>query len=169
MKNLFTMLLGVLCLATITTLSTGCNGRPLPMGPDMSYLTPTAIVPTPTPGGPTPTPGPTTKVRYLKIKGTSGIVSTIASVQVWVTRPSLPTEWLYNGSVTLDSTNGYQWSSPQSNPYSAGQASFYFSIPSAPSNQGLTDEGHVIVSSVDSIDYVGTPPANQPDGANLGW
>src|SRR6187549_2997512 len=122
MKN-HIMLLGVLLFSAMIAM--GCAPKTLanPLGPSDPVMNPT---PAPT-VAPTPTTW-TAKTMYLKITaGSPGTTSTMASVQVWVVDGG-GTTYLHNGPVTLDSSNGYAWSSPQSNPYTTGTATFYFSM-----------------------------------------
>ncbi len=165
--NKIKLLGGLLIVAFIAMFNAGCGQNVLAktLGPQDPVFDATPV--------PTAVPTPTTstaKTMYLKIKpGTPGTTCTIATVQVWVIVSGVTT-YLYNGPVTLDSSNNWTWSSTQSNAYTpTDPATFYFNIPSSPSNVGLVDEVHRVANSVDTVWYTGTPPANNPDGGSYGY
>ena len=140
----------------------------------VTSTTPTTPVPTtvPTTAVPTATPMPTntpvpTIVVYMKVTGDSPSLASTFVCQLWTRVLGVNTD-VFNGTATIDSSNGYVWQSVNSNGYPSNGASANFNV-TAPANQGLYIEIHSIKSGIDTIRYSSHPLANQSDGASFSF
>jgi len=150
--------------------TTGCapTSSANPLGPS-TVVNPT-VGPT---AGTTPVTGTATaQYKFEIMQQVSGTASTVPNIQIWViSQPGNVNTSIYNGPVTLDSTNSYKWTAPLSAALVQGTSTFYFSIADVGSRAVYNRVYFVNKSNAvpDSQEYIGGPPANMPDGVNLSW
>ena len=104
---------------------------------------------------------PSLRYMYLRITG-DGPAGTSSSfgLTVWVTTSSTSST-LFGGPAVIDASNSFVWRSIDSDGYVYSGATFHWSMPIAPGNQGVYVEVHKIINGVDTIYASAHDPAGQ--------
>lgn len=167
MKKYWRLIQALLVTVMLGGCANGCNNanaNPLGSNP--------VVNPTPVATATPVTGTATAQYKFVIEQQVTGTASTVPNIQIWtISQPGNINTPIYNGSVTLDSMNNYKWTAPLSAAYAQGTSTFYFSIADV-GGRAVYNRVYFVNksnSAPDSQEYIGGPPANMPDGANLSW